>query len=458
MILLELAPLLVLLGLLASGRASPIQACAGALLAMLPALVLGQGAALPGFVARESMLAAYLTLQPVAVVAGGLLFHAAVQGPAPEARPASAARIFAVTLPLGSFMESLTGFSVGAVFALTALRGMGLGGALAGAFAVQALTLVPWGGLGPGTAVGAAIAGIPAQEVARHAALPTALWLLLLAPLLWRFMGLAGAAPDGREKLAQLGMLGLLGGLLVLASNTLPFELAGVLAAGPVAVLALWRADPGRAFGPALRAAAPYLLLVGCLLVARLWPAPPTWKPYGGYPGFPLTHVAVVLWLVALGLMAAGGRLGRAGPALRRGLRPALAMLLYVVLGRWLAGSGIAAELADAMAHALGPAAPFAIVPMAILCGIITGTNVGSNAALMPVQMALGAEAGLPPALVAGLHNFAGGGGAGMGAAGLAMLCGLLADGTRPAGIWRLLLPSMAALLACGTLTLLWFR
>ena len=458
MILLELAPLLVLLGLLASGRASPIQACCGALLAMLPALALGQGAGLPGFMMRESLLAAYLALQPVAVVAGGLLFHAAVQGPAPEARPASAARIFAVTLPMGAFLESLTGFSVGAVFALTALRGMGLGGALAGALAVQALTLVPWGGLGPGTALGAAIAGVGPQEVARVAALPTALWLLLRAPLLWRFMAMAGVAPDGREKLAQLGMLALLGALLVLANNTLPFEVAGVLAAGPVAVLALWRADPPREFGRAARAAAPYVLLVFCLLVARLWPAAPTWQPFAEYPGFPLTHVAVVLWLVALGLMAARGRLAGAAPALQRAARPALAMLLYVVLGRWMAGSGIAAELADGLAHALGPAAPFAIVPMAIISGIITGTNVGSNAALMPVQAALGAQAGLPIAMVAGLHNFGGGAGAGMGAAGLAMLCGLLADGTRPGAIWRLLLPSIVALLVCGTLTLLWFR
>ncbi len=458
MILLELAPLLVLLGLLVSGRASPILACCGALLAMLPALVIGQATGLPGFIVRETLLAGYLALQPVAVVAGGLLFHAAVQAPSAEARPASARRIFAVTLPLGAFLESLTGFSVGAVFALTALRGMGVGGAVAGALAVQALTLVPWGGLGPGTALGAAIAGVPAQEVARYAALPTALWLLLLAPLLWRFMALAGVAPDGREKLSQLGLLALLGALLVLATTTLPFEVAGVLAAGPVAVIALWRADPPREFGPAARAAAPYLLLVLCLLVARLWPAPPTWKPVDAYPGFPITHVAVVLWLVALGLMAARGRLGRAGPALHRAGRPALAMLLYVVLGRWLAGSGIAAELAGGLAQALGPAAPFAMVPMAIMSGIITGTNVGSNAALMPVQAALGAAAGLPPALVAALHNFAGGAGAGMGAAGLAMLCGLLADGTRPAAIWRLLLPSMAALLFCGTLTLLWLR
>ena len=459
MILLEIAPLLVLLGLLASGRVTPITACCGALLASLPALLALQGAGLGGFLLRESLLAAFLAMQPVAVVAGGLLFHAAVSAPGPaEARPISAARIFAVSLPLGVFLESVTGFSVGAVFALSALRSMGVRGAVAAALAVQALTMVPWGGLGPGTSLGSAIAGVAPQEVARIAAWPTMLWLLLLAPLLWRFMAMAGAAADGREKWIQFGLLALLGALLLLANALGPFEVAGVIASGIVTVLALWRADPPDDLRRALRAASPYLLLVAALLAARLWPQPPGWKPFAAFPAFPITHVAVVLLLVALGVMLARGRLGEAPAALRRAARPALAMLLYVLLGRWLAGSGIAAGLAEDLAHALGPAAPYAILPMAVVSGVITGTNVGSNAALMPVQAALGQEAGLSPALVAGLHNFGGGAGAGMGASGLAMLCGLLADGTRPAAIWRLLLPSILAVLFCGTLALVVLR
>ena len=126
-----------------------------------------------------------------------------------------------------------------------------------------------------------------------------------------------------------------------------PAEVAGVIASGIVTVLALWRADPPDDLRRALRAAAPYLLLVAALLAARLWPQPPGWKPFAAFPAFPITHVAVVLLLVALGVMLARGRLGEAPAALRRAARPALAMLLYVLLGRWLAGSGIAAGLAE---------------------------------------------------------------------------------------------------------------
>ena len=63
-----------------------------------------------------------------------------------------------------------------------------------------------------------------------------------------------------------------------------------------------------------------------------------------------------------------------------------------------------------------------AVAPVALLSGLVTGSNVGSNAALMPVQVALGAAAGLPP----------------------------LADGTRPAQLWRRLAPSMLVVLGLG--------
>ena len=136
-----------------------------------------------------------------------------------------------------------------------------------------------------------------------------------------------------------------------------------------------------------------------------------------------------------------------------RGARPALAMLLYVVLARWMAGAGIAGALAGAAAEGLGPLAPYAVPVMGLASGIVTGSNVGSNAALMPVQAALGQAAGLPPLLAPALHNFSGAAGAGMSFAGTAMICGLLADGARPVQIWRLLLPSMAGVVLLGWVT-----
>jgi lactate permease len=75
---------------------------------------------------------------------------------------------------------------------------------------------------------------------------------------------------------------------------------------------------------------------------------------------------------------------------------------------------------------------------------------VGSNAAMLPIQAGLGRAAGLPEMLAPALHNFAGSAGAGMSFAVTALICGLLADGTRPAQLWRLLLPSMVAVVLIG--------
>nr|WP_246513981.1 L-lactate permease [Neoroseomonas soli] len=203
----------------------------------------------------------------------------------------------------------------------------------------------------------------------------------------------------------------------------------------------------------------PYLLLTVALLAARAVPNPPAFRPYETLPAFPVTHVAVVLLAVAAGLLLLREHPARRSTAaLKRALRPAAAMLLYVLLARLMAGSGATAALAQAAAGALGAAAPFAVPVLGLAGGMVTGSNVGSNAALMPVQNALGLAAGMPPLLAPAVHNFSGAAGAGVSFAVTAMICGLLADGTRPAAIWRLLLPSLAAVVLIGWATVALLR
>ena len=458
MLLLQAAPLLLLVALLLSGRAGPVPAVLAALAASLPgALLSGPAAGAPlAFLAEETARGAFLALKPIAIVAGGLLFHAAVTRADASGAPAaaSARRVFVATMLAGAFLESVTGFAVGAVFALSALRGMGVGGAPAAAMALLALTLVPWGGLGPGTALGAALIGLPAQEVASATAWPTAAWLPLLGPVLWRLCAAAGIAVPPAEKLVQTIVLCAVAALLLASHALFPFEVAGIVATGIPLLAMLWRLDPPRGAAGWRRAAAalaPYAGLTAALLLARGWSGAPAWVPFADLPPFPLSHVAIVLWLVAAALLAMRpDGLARAWGALARARRPAVVMLLYVVLARWMAGSGMAGALAEAAAGAFGPLTPFAVPVLALAAGMVTGSNVGSNAALMPVQAALGAAAGLPPLLAPALQNFAGAAGAGMSFAVTAMICGLLGDGTRPAQVWRLLLPSLLLVVLIG--------
>ncbi|MFC3126260.1 hypothetical protein ACFOD4_14425 [Pseudoroseomonas globiformis] len=465
MALLQSAPLLLLLGLLLSGRAGPVAACLAALAASLPGIALtlpGDFAGIAVFLVAEAARALFLGLQPVAVLTGGLLFHLAVTRLQPgrdTGIQASPRRILAATLLGGAFVESVTGFAVGAVFALAALRRMGIGGAPAGAMALLALVLVPWGGLGPGTSLGAALVHLPPQEVALATAWPAAAWLLCMPPVLWRLCGAAGLAVPKREMAMQFAVVVVMATLLVVANLALPFEVAGMVAAGLPLLLVLWRLDPPRgaaAWYRALAMLSPWALLCAALLLARSWTRAPSLQVWADLPPLPLTHVAVVLWLVSLALLAVRPEgLGTAlKTTLRRAGRPAQAMLLYVLLGRWMAGSGVAAALAGSTATALGSLAAYAMAPLGLASGLITGSNVASNASLMAVQASLGQAAGLPAAAAAGLHNFMGAGGAGMSVGVTAMVVGLLADGTRPAQLWRLLWPSLAALLLIGWTTL----
>ena len=66
------------------------------------------------FLADEAERGSFLALQPIGVVLGGLLFHAAVQGrgDAAERQSATPRAIFTATLLMGVFMESVTGFGV----------------------------------------------------------------------------------------------------------------------------------------------------------------------------------------------------------------------------------------------------------------------------------------------------------------------------------------------------------
>lgn len=440
-LLLQAAPLLVLVGLLASGRGGPLLAAGAAIALALPAawVSLPAGAVLPGFLADEAARAVWLAAQPIGIVLGGLLFHAATEPPA--SATADPDPLFTGAFLLGAFMESVTGFAVGVVFALGAIRAAGVTGAPAGALALFALTMVPWGGLGPGTALGAALAEVPVQDLAGRNAWLTAAWMLLILPVFWRICGIAGRPVPPARCLAQLGWIGALGALLVASHAVLPFEVAGILATGPLLALRLVvvgrpasRADWSRM----LAAAWPYLALTAALLGSRLWAAP-AWAPYPGLLPLPANHAMFVLWLVAGTLLALRGR--AVLPALGRAWRPALVILLFVLLARIMAGSGASAALAAALAGAFGTAAPFAAPLLAAAAGFFGGTNVVSNAAMMPVQAELGRLAGLAPALLPAVQNFVGCTATPVSAQVTGLTCALLADGTRPAALWRLVWP-----------------
>lgn len=461
---LEALPLVLLIGLLASGRVAPPVAGCLALLASLPALASVLGiAALPAFLVRASLEGAWLALQPIAVVTAGLLFHGAVMRPEGDVQGAAADRkmLFSVAFLGGPFLESVTGFAVGMVFALGTLRRAGLSGAAMIGIGLFALLLVPWGGLGPGTVLGAALAGVDVTAMARANAWMTAAWLFPMLSLFWRLADQLRLPATPAVRAAEAGWIAALGALLVATNYLLPMELCGIAATG---TLLLLRHRDRLADPAARRAALPYVALALALLATHLmpvlgpWLSAQVWQPIAGLPGLALNHASVVLGSVALVLLAAR----RDAPAvvhaaLARARRPVLAMLLFVLFARWLAASGIAGNLAHGLAAAAGEAAPFTAPLLATAAGFFVGTNVGSNSATMPLVAALSAGTELPPALLPAVQNFCGSAAVLLAPPVLALATGIAGERIAPRAIWRLTWPlAPAAVLVAWAAIALW--
>ena len=458
-LLIQAAPLVAIVTLLAFGRAEPLRAVVVALALAIPAAAVSvpAGVMLTPLLAEEAARGAFLALQPIAVTLAGLLFHGAV-----SARPRDAdadgaathARLFTVCLLLGPFFETVTGFGVGGVFALGDLHALGIRGPAGAALSLLSQMLIPWGGLGPGTLLGAALAGVELRALGAWNAGLSAAWLLTLLPVFWRLAAEAGLPPSRRDRIRDTAAIAALGLLLIAANLLASVEVAGLLALGPPLA---WRLRHRLARGGWLRAAAPYLALSAVLLASRLVPGVPERltsvgmiRPWPDLPGFALLHQpGMLLGAVGLGVMATvRGRREILRRVARRGVRPTLLMLGYVVLARLLGGSGAAAALAGALGEAAGTALAFAVPVLGAAGGFFAATNVGSNSILMPVVAALALP--LPPAFVAAVQNFTGSALCMVAPMRLGATAALAADGTSPGAIGRRLWATGASAVLVG--------
>ena len=462
----DVAPLAILVALLAIGRGGPIVACLVAVVACAPALLANVPADAAAAIANAIAEAVWLAAPPIAIVAGGLLFYAAVSreegAVAQAAGHGSGGRLFTATFFLGPFAESVTGFGVGMVFAAGALRSVGVVGAPLAAMALIAQALIPWGGLGPGSALGAALADVPAQAIGEQNGVMAAAWLLSLLPLFWRYAASAAQPVKPSERAGQAAWVATMGGLLVGANFMLPWEVAGIVATGPLLALRLWRADPPRdraSLRRAAIAAAPYLVLTAALLAIRTATFLPAMKPFERLPSAGLNHSAVALVLVAAAwLIARSDRLAVLRRAASRARRPALAILSYVLFARVLVAAGIPARLASGLAGSLGASAAFASPLLASASGFFAGSNVGANSMVMPLQASLGRLSGADPVLLPSIQNFCATASMLVSPALVAIACGIAGEGARPAAVWRLGWPIPLIAIAIGLAAVLLSR
>jgi lactate permease len=419
-----LAPLLAVLLLLGSGRASTVQAGAAGLgLTLLLGWLYDRLSWAMSI--EQTQLGLWLAWRVVAVILAGLFFARCLQtwpsrsSPVPLAPAAQAGvpgawpdprTLWVSCFALGPFVEAVTGFGVGYLILLLHLRRLGLSGMPLLVLGLYSQTLVPWGALAVGTVLGAELAGISAADMGMRAALVQAPMHLAYLFLYWRFCTQAGMPLAWRHRLADLAWTALLLSLLWAVNRFIDLEIGGVVACGLI-VLAHEGLRPagqglraGRSPVQVLHAIWPLVLVAGVLCLTRLpalqgelrqWAA---WQALDGQPAFhAFAHPAI--WLVLCGAIVLVCARAAWGPVmhqtLRLGIRPASVTVLFVVMAQCYVGAGFADHLAAALQTFAGPAALLVVPVFAAVAGFLTGTGAASNAMLMPMVTALSAQAGV---------------------------------------------------------------
>ncbi|MBI3197870.1 MAG: L-lactate permease [Rhodospirillales bacterium] len=423
---LALLPLLLVIGLLASGRASALVAGLAGLSATLAAsavIVTQQqgGAALAGLFLRETSAGLWLSWHVIAIIAAGMFFHRCQQARGAHANggtlEANPRRLWSVCFLLAPFAESVTGFGVGYIIALAALRRLGLGGMSALLLGLYSQSLVPWGALATGTTVGATLAGLTPNQLGLSSALLQIPIHALYLALYWRFAREAGFATSLAQKLDDALWTALLLALIWLFNFYSDVEIAGAAPTALLLAARFWRDErPDAArLRSALHANAPYVALTLALCATRLVPPlrdflKPLWamRPFDNQPAFAPLY-APGFWLVSIGVVVvflARASIGRVLAETGRGAwRSCAVTLLFVVMAEFYVGSGMATSIAEALRAVAGRGAAASVPLFAAVGGFLTGGGSAANAMLMPMVTALAHAIAVDPAWIAAVQN-----------------------------------------------------
>lgn len=423
--LLALLPLLLVLGLLASGRVSALVAGLAGLSATLAAsfsiVLQSRGSVVIGpLFLRETAAGAWLSWHVIAIIAAGMFFHRCLQArgeAAGGALDANPRRLWSVCFLLAPFAEAVTGFGVGYIIALAALRRLGIGGLSALLLGLYSQSLVPWGALATGTTVGATLAGLTPNQLGLGSALMQMPIHVLYLAFYWRLAREAGFAVSLTQKVDDVIWTGLLLGLIWLFNFYSDVEIAGAASTALLLALRFWRDErpDGERLRTALQANAPYVALTVALCATRLVPPlrdflKPLWamRPFDNQPAFAPLY-APGFWLVSIGLVVVW--LSRASlvrvlaESARAAWRSCAVTFLFVVMAEFYVGSGMAATIADALRAAAGRSAVLSVPMFAAVGGFLTGGGSAANAMLMPMVTALARATEVDPAWIAAVQN-----------------------------------------------------
>jgi lactate permease len=327
------------------------------------------------------------------------------------------------------FIEGAAGFGTSAALAAPFLVSVGFAPVQAVSIALVGHAVgVSFGAVGTPVAAQAATSGLSGLEIGAATA-PYHLLLGWMIPFVLLILaGSAGRRPRPSDwGWAALAGLSFLLPYFLLAKYLGPElpTLGGALAGGLVFVwaLRLRRTSQHSTVSAAqvVRAAAPYLVLVGLVLLTRLVPVlrealqhlELSWMLFGRFEGSfaPLYHPGTLL---LIGFLAAAwwqratpaDLLSAVQTATLQLVGVALALLAMLSLSRLMVHADMIGALAEAAANALGHSWPLLAPWVGVLGTFVTGSATASNILFSEFQQATAQTLGLPVAAMLGAQGF----------------------------------------------------
>lgn len=381
------------------------------------------------FPVRESLIAvlrgAWIGWIVMPYILGGLLFwqiaskNPAAQSTAPPLNPLQQRRLlFSACFIVGPFAEAATGFGIGMLATLAMIRVFQLKPAYIIVFALMSQTIAPWGGLGSGTIVAAAMAGISPTTLAVACSALVAAVLAAWLPLFWRLARESGIDADKtelrNEALWMAAALLILTGLTyVLGPETACLATYGAL----IVVRFFWydKPDQAQVKEAALRVL-PYVALISILVTIRIIPPLSTalaqafMAPFEGLPVWtPMSHAGTWLFLVALSIALLQNRIGNIGDEIKKswatGRGAVYATFLFAMMAEILSQSGISSSLANGMRDVFQH---YVILFTPILAGsfsMLSNSGNASNGLFMSSQVILAKQGGFSVLAVIALQH-----------------------------------------------------
>lgn len=332
-----------------------------------------------------------------------------------------------LVIAFSPLVESISGFGIAVIVVAPILIALGFPKIQAAMLSLISLTAVPWGALSTGTVIGANLTGISVHSLGAGTAslsIFVFLYFTLISVLI-----VGGWKEVQRKWLEILTVSGSLFASIWFFSRFVSVELAGVFASlVTLFVEWLWirltetsslkNANEKKQLNDLLKALSPYLLLTGMLFLSRLVPPFTNWLlahatleiekysfqlPLVYSPGF-------FLFLTCLFVI---GRFHVASETIKKTLKETwkqwvpvnVSMFGFVAMAQVMMYSGMTDLLAETSADKLGSIFIVLAPLIGAMGGFLTGSNTGSNAMFMKLQVQTAELLQLPPELIANSQN-----------------------------------------------------